>query len=273
MLLHGLPAGSRSLTRPQFARCAHRWRGRKSYSWDAANMSREEAARQIARILTERQDGPMILRMTMASMPEEERRRIGFSYALGEIQQELETIHPGDGNVTVEHLAAWAMGQLEKEMVKASPGTETKVEALGLSDLREEDFPAPPPPSNAQLIALFKRQTVPFVGFGFVDNSMMILAGDVIDSTVGVALAISTMAAAALGNAFSNGLGMILHGAIERASNALGLADPQLTLPQMQLRSVQLVKTSGGVIGILSGCLLGMCPLFFMNSRSSSVQH
>lgn len=69
----------------------------------------------------------------------------------------------------------------------------------------------------AQLRALAGRTMVPFMGFGFTDNCLMVLSGDFIDGTIGVALGISTLAAAALGNAFSNSMGMVLHGGIEYA--------------------------------------------------------
>ncbi|KAF0770904.1 hypothetical protein AaE_002516, partial [Aphanomyces astaci] len=45
------------------------------------------------------------------------------------------------------------------------------------------------------------RSMVPFLGFGFVDNFILILAGDYIDITLGVSLGISSMAAAGIGNA------------------------------------------------------------------------
>lgn len=37
------------------------------------------------------------------------------------------------------------------------------------------------------------------VGFGFMDNLVMIQAGDMIDSTIGVTLGLSTLTAAAFG--------------------------------------------------------------------------
>ena len=61
------------------------------------------------------------------------------------------------------------------------------------------------------------------------------------------------MAAAAIGNAFSNGIGMGMHGAIERAASVIGLKDPGLTMGQMQERKVHLIKTAGGIIGIVTG--------------------
>ena len=50
---------------------------------------------------------------------------------------------------------------------------------------------------------------------GLVDNAMMVMTGEVIDTTLGVVLGLSCLGAAALGNAFSNALGMVLHGTIE----------------------------------------------------------
>ena len=52
------------------------------------------------------------------------------------------------------------------------------------------------PPSRAQLWRLALANGVPFVGFGFADNVIMILAGDAIDKSIGVTLGISTLAAA-----------------------------------------------------------------------------
>ena len=37
----------------------------------------------------------------------------------------------------------------------------------------------------------FIHNAVPFIGFGFLDNAVMIIAGDYIDSTLGVAFHIS----------------------------------------------------------------------------------
>ena len=43
------------------------------------------------------------------------------------------------------------------------------------------------------------------MGFGIVDNAMMVMSGEAIDHTLGLMLGLSTLAAAALGNSFSNG--------------------------------------------------------------------
>jgi len=54
-----------------------------------------------------------------------------------------------------------------------------------------------------QLRQLFTINTIPFIGFGFLDNAIMVLAGEYIDQSLGTLLCISTMAAAALGNIIS----------------------------------------------------------------------
>ena len=63
-------------------------------------------------------------------------------------------------------------------------------------------------------------------------------------------LGLSTLAAAALGNAFSNSLGMVLHGTIERFANAIGLPDPRLTVSQRSAQSVKSVRMASGIVGV-----------------------
>lgn len=53
-------------------------------------------------------------------------------------------------------------------------------------------------PQELKLVLL--RAAIPMIGFGFMDNFVLIIAGDYIDGTIGVTLGISTMCAAALGN-------------------------------------------------------------------------
>jgi hypothetical protein len=45
-------------------------------------------------------------------------------------------------------------------------------------------------------VRVFTASAIPFVGFGFLDNLIMIVAGDYIDAKLGAAFAISTMASA-----------------------------------------------------------------------------
>ena len=43
-------------------------------------------------------------------------------------------------------------------------------------------------PSFSELRQVFLNQSLPFIGFGFLDNLIMIVAGDYIDTTIGVTL-------------------------------------------------------------------------------------
>ena len=46
-------------------------------------------------------------------------------------------------------------------------------------------------PSYADLRQVFLNQSLPFIGFGFLDNLIMIVAGDYIDANIGVTLGLS----------------------------------------------------------------------------------
>ena len=54
------------------------------------------------------------------------------------------------------------------------------------------------PPSVRDLRKIFFFNMVPFIAFGFVDNTVLIYAGDAIDNSVGVAFGLSSLAAAAM---------------------------------------------------------------------------
>lgn len=85
--------------------------------------------------------------------------------------------------------------------------------------------------TDLQFVAL--QVSLPFIGFGFVDNAIMIIAGDYIDLTLGVSLGISSMAAAGIGNTISDIAGLGLGGVIEGFFARLGLATPSLSPAQV----------------------------------------
>eukprot|EP00759_Apiculatamorpha_spiralis_P027934 PhF_6_TR30568/c0_g1_i2/m.44919 len=105
---------------------------------------------------------------------------------------------------------------------------------------------------------------MPFVGFGFLDNSLMLLAGDFIDSTVGFYFHCSVMASAAMGNVVSGAIGMQVHGVLDRLFQLIGFGMPRLSHDEMELRSVFLAGHIGGTCGIALGLTLGMLPLLFL---------
>ncbi|ETL85378.1 hypothetical protein L917_15068 [Phytophthora nicotianae] len=123
------------------------------------------------------------------------------------------------------------------------------------------------PPTTQELKMVALQVGLPFIGFGFVDNFIMIIAGDYIDLTLGVSLGISSMAAAGIGNTISDIAGLGLGNVVEDFCARLGLPIPALTNEQMLLKSTRLAKVAGSSIGVTIGCLLGMVPLLFLETR------
>lgn len=115
--------------------------------------------------------------------------------------------------------------------------------------------------NNNVLYAVFLAQAIPFVGFGFMDNMIMIAAGEYIERSIGATLALSTMAAAGLGNLLSDIVGVATSNKIEAYAERAGFKSPVLTAAQESARGPRLAKVLGAIIGISVGCLLGMFPL------------
>ena len=120
-----------------------------------------------------------------------------------------------------------------------------------------------PMPTARQLELYFLHNFIPFVGFGFCDNFIMILAGDYIDAKLGLAMGLSTMAAAAWGNLFSDVIGLWISGFIETFVASTGLPGHRLTSGQMELLTVRIVKNTSMIVGISVGCIMGMLPLVY----------
>mmetsp|Transcript_3731 Transcript_3731/g.7392 ORF Transcript_3731/g.7392 Transcript_3731/m.7392 type:complete len:666 (-) Transcript_3731:350-2347(-) len=119
------------------------------------------------------------------------------------------------------------------------------------------------PPSTRQLLQLSVFIAVPFFGFGFADNAIMLVCGDAIDANFCVAFGFSTLAAAGLGNWISDVVGLSLGDAIERWAARLGLSDGKLTPPQRQFPVAKAVASISKIVGISLGCFAGMIPLLF----------
>ena len=119
-------------------------------------------------------------------------------------------------------------------------------------------------PTNAQLATVGLASGIPFVGFGFVDNAIMLTAGSEIESSLGVALGITTLAAAGLGNLISDVLGLGLADTIEQQAGRLGVKEPRLAKEQLRMPVIRWVRAAGATVGVVVGCLLGMVPLLFL---------
>uniref|UniRef100_A0A914YXW2 Transmembrane protein 65 n=1 Tax=Panagrolaimus superbus TaxID=310955 RepID=A0A914YXW2_9BILA len=103
----------------------------------------------------------------------------------------------------------------------------------------------------------------PFIGFGILDNMIMILAGEYIDAKLGALFAISTMAAAALGNIISDVAGIGLSHYVELLVTKLGVKQPALTPEQSESSKVRYIVNISRAVGLVVGCLIGMFPLLF----------
>ncbi|KAL3800749.1 hypothetical protein ACHAW5_009319 [Stephanodiscus triporus] len=106
---------------------------------------------------------------------------------------------------------------------------------------------------------------MPMVGFGFMDNIIMITAGDLIDHTLGVRFGLSTLVAAAFGNLCSDMSGVLFGSVVESAAARLKLELPNLTAAQSSMAVTRRAATLGQLVGIFCGCCLGMTRLLFMD--------
>lgn len=119
--------------------------------------------------------------------------------------------------------------------------------------------------TSAQMRYILLHNAIPFVGFGFLDNAIMIAAGTQIELSIGVTLGISTMAAAALGNLVSDLAGLGLAGYVEALVSKLGMQVADLSPKQADMWQTRVSAHLGKAIGVSIGCILGMFPLLFLN--------
>ena len=94
----------------------------------------------------------------------------------------------------------------------------------------------------------------------------MIVAGDLIDDTFCVAFSLSTMVAAGLGNTLSDVVGIVAQGFMETWFNRMGFETPKsLTDEQQDIAFFRMIKNISMSCGIVFGCIIGMCPILFMD--------
>jgi len=134
---------------------------------------------------------------------------------------------------------------------------------LNLLDTKIEE------PSVKSLWRVALNSAIPFIGFGFMDNAIMIVAGEAIDYRFGVLFSMSTMAAAAWGNWVSDLAGLWLAGEIEKIAVTLGLPATNLSRAQLELPSARRASLFGCMVGITIGCVLGMFPLLVINTHET----
>uniref|UniRef100_A0A0K0ESN4 Transmembrane protein 65 n=1 Tax=Strongyloides stercoralis TaxID=6248 RepID=A0A0K0ESN4_STRER len=114
---------------------------------------------------------------------------------------------------------------------------------------------------------LFLFNAIPFVGFGILDNMIMIIAGEYIDQQIGTIFTISTMAAAALGNTISDVSGVGLAHYVEMIVGKFGINHPDLSADQLNSKKGRLISNIARAFGLVVGCTIGMFPLLFFNNK------
>lgn len=128
-------------------------------------------------------------------------------------------------------------------------------------------------PSRQQLRRVFLSAAIPFVGFGFVDQTVMLQAGNAIDCTLGVTFGLSTLSSAAFGQICSDACGVLFGGTLESLFHSLGMPKANLSAKQLNLPIVRRVRLGGSLFGVVAGCCLGLLNLLFIDtSRSTSLK-
>ncbi|XP_029591328.1 transmembrane protein 65 [Salmo trutta] len=133
-------------------------------------------------------------------------------------------------------------------------------ESIAIAQETQETSPL----TQAQIRYVLLHNAIPFIGFGFLDNAIMIAAGTQIELSIGVTFGLSTMAAAALGNLVSDLAGLGLAGYVEVLASRLGMQVPDLTPKQADMWQTRVSSHMGKGIGVTIGCILGMFPLLFL---------
>ena len=192
---------------------------------------------------------PTLLREVLASGDERVRHAV-LSNTVADAFHEADS--DGDGNITRDEQARFI-----SRYPSPSPASHSSAPAA------EED-----PATYVQLRRHALLSFLPFVAFGFLDNVIMIVAGDRIDETFGAAFTLSTMAAAGLGNTLSDVIGVGASGYIEQTAMKV-LPGPGLTRTQASSSSARLVGQLAQALGIAVGCILGISPLLVMDDEAT----
>jgi putative methionine-R-sulfoxide reductase with GAF domain len=122
-------------------------------------------------------------------------------------------------------------------------------------------------PTRDQLRIVALRSAIPMVGFGFMDNIVMIQAGEAIDMSLGVAFGLSTLTAAGFGQCISDVAGFTCGGLVDAGVSKMNLQSHGLSTKQLEGKSARMYTTFGGCAGVVTGCLLGMTCLLFVDTE------
>jgi len=122
--------------------------------------------------------------------------------------------------------------------------------------------------SSQQIRSIFLSAAIPMVGFGFMDNFVMITAGQAIDNSLGVQMGLATMTAAAMGQVVSDVSGVMFGDTLARLFK---VSSAQLSASQRELAAVQIhrLRLAGAILGVIAGCTLGATALYIVPDRNN----
>ena len=120
-------------------------------------------------------------------------------------------------------------------------------------------------PSKKQLKILFWHSAAPMFGFGLMDNTVMIQAGDFIDCTIGAKLGITTLTAAAFGQVFFLTFPAFCLASIVSPCHQAWAARTQADTVATPYSPSKIAGVGGAVFGVVCGCLFAMTQLLFMD--------
>jgi len=93
-------------------------------------------------------------------------------------------------------LSARASDSVQNRL-RHNPGLATQARSADASEVLA--------PTTEQLRRHLAQKAIPMIGFGFMDQTIMLQVGDLFDCTLGVTFGLSTLSAAAFGQIVSNG--------------------------------------------------------------------
>merc|ERR1719281_673390 len=144
-----------------------------------------------------------------------------------------------------------------------------------LTELREnvaefEAFQDKTLPTKRQPFLTALHAGIPFIGFGFLDNFLMILWGEAIEYQFGI-YGFSIMAAAAIGNTVSDCGGVFCAEYIEHVARKFNIPRAALSPYQKRLTITRIYDSLGAALGVVVGCILGAFPLMFLDNENFNI--
>ncbi|ANQ06314.1 Uncharacterized protein PCOAH_00008930 [Plasmodium coatneyi] len=109
--------------------------------------------------------------------------------------------------------------------------------------------------------------SIPMIGFGFMDQFIMIRLGDIFDASIGVSFGISTLCAASFGQLCSDTFGIFFGYVLNYLLQTYKVIQPAKY--DVKNKVYQHCTLVGSVLGILLGCALGMLQLIFIDTTKS----